>query len=80
MAKVTRLHFEDQGQDFLSWDIDDLGVVTDCAPFQAHVWVGSVLDLPLPEVGERPYFETKHGDYLQLNYRIEKIEEVENGK
>lgn len=77
MAKVTRIHFQDKGQDFLYWDVDFLGVVVDCGPFQAFVWVGTVLDLPLPEVGGRPHFETKDGDYLTLNYAIEKIEEME---
>lgn len=77
MSKVTRIYFEDHGQDFLWWDIDSLGAVVDCGPFQASVWVGSCLDLPIPEVGERPYFETKYGDYLELNYAIEKIEERE---
>ena len=31
---MIRVTFEDQGQDFLEWDIED-GVVVDCRPFQA---------------------------------------------
>ena len=32
--------FEDHGQDFLEWEIDDKGVVTGCRPFQGSIWGG----------------------------------------
>tara|TARA_R110002012_G_C11535094_1_gene600906 strand:+ start:694 stop:939 length:246 start_codon:yes stop_codon:yes gene_type:complete len=76
MDKVTRIHFEDHGQDFLWWDIDAQGKVIDCGPFQASVWVGSRVDLPVEEF-TAPYFLTKGGDFLRLNYPIESIEEKE---
>jgi hypothetical protein len=34
------IHFEDHGQDFLTWQVDNLGFVVDCRPFQASVWCG----------------------------------------
>ena len=34
------LHFEDQGQDFLRWELDDKGKVIGCQPFQSGVWRG----------------------------------------
>ena len=33
--------FEDDGQDFLEWDVDEKGVVVDCRPFQQNVWNGT---------------------------------------
>lgn len=35
-----RITFEDHGQDFLTWQLDDNGVVVDCMPFQASTWCG----------------------------------------
>ena len=37
------VHFVDMGQDFLEWDIDARGVVTDGRPCQAWAWRGCVL-------------------------------------
>jgi hypothetical protein len=77
MANLTRIHFEDHGQDFLWWDVNPKGAVVDCGPFQASVWVGCTVKLPMPKVGKRPSFTTKQGKRLRLNYAIEKIEEKE---
>lgn len=46
------LHFEDNGQDFLRWEVNAEGVVTDAQPFQGDIWRGCVL-LNAPEVGEK---------------------------
>jgi hypothetical protein len=35
--------FEDDGQDFLEWDVDDDGEVVGCRPFQDWVWVGTYI-------------------------------------
>jgi hypothetical protein len=37
------VHFEDHGQDFLRWDVDEKGVVTASYPFQSDLWAGCVL-------------------------------------
>lgn len=40
-STFTTVHFEDHGQDFLEWDIDDAtGAVFGCRPFQHDLWVG----------------------------------------
>lgn len=37
--EIFRIHFEDQGQDFLSWDVDIRTCkVVNSAPFQASIW------------------------------------------
>ncbi len=80
MNKRSRIHFEDQGQDFLWWDINELDEVIDCGPFQASVWVGCQLIIDneggLLE-GDRPFFVNQDGEMMQLNYAIEQIEELE---
>lgn len=41
---MTRtITFEDQGQDFLEWDIDLSNTVIACRPAQAFLWVGCVV-------------------------------------
>lgn len=37
---MKRIHFEDDGQDFLSWLVDDQGYVIESEPFQTWVWAG----------------------------------------
>lgn len=77
-AKTTTIEFEDRGQDFLEWDIDDKGIVVDCRPFQGDVWNGTwVVDFPEVKVGMRvaiitPSFPAR---ITTLNYPIIKIEE-----
>lgn len=34
------IHFEDKGQDFLEWDVDQNGMVVGSRPYQADVWRG----------------------------------------
>jgi len=83
-VKVFRLHFEDNGQDFLYWDvcIHTLKVV-DCQPFQFSVWSGSVIrNLPNLMVGHdnRVMFTPKDdSDVYRLNHLVLKItaEELE---
>lgn len=41
--KVKTIIFVDYGQDYLEWDIDHLGKVIDCRPFQSSFWCGSQL-------------------------------------
>ena len=36
---MRTIFFEDNGQDFLEWDIDDNGVVKACRPLQEELWL-----------------------------------------
>lgn len=61
--------FEDRGQDFLEWDIDEDGVVVDSRPFQAGIWKGKLVSNV--KVGEHPtIMNLRDGEQRQLNYRI----------
>lgn len=69
----TRIYFEDHGQDFLWWDLNEKKEVVDCGPFQASVWVGSKVTSDL-EQGTQIDFISKFDDILKLNYPIQTIE------
>ena len=79
---AQRLHFEDNGQDFLRWLVKDGEVVASSG--QAWVWVGTKLDQPA-QVGKHPRIilkgqppppKDRSHDVTILNHRVEKIEEV----
>lgn len=72
MAKI--LHFKDEGQDFLTWTVQD-GTVVDCSPFQGWVWNGTKI-IGDPVVGKPPKIKTTKGEETTLKYKIVKIEEV----
>jgi hypothetical protein len=43
MMGIRTITFEDHGQDFLKWDIDEKGNVIDCRPFQAWIWCNKIV-------------------------------------
>lgn len=49
---MKTLMFEDDGQDFMEWDIDGTGFVVACRPFQSFVWCG--MRVVSAEVGKYP--------------------------
>ncbi|MNN55817.1 hypothetical protein D3C81_1707110 [compost metagenome] len=70
---MQTIYFEDQGQDFLEWDIDRNGVVVDSRPFQAEVWCGAVvqsLAVGSPPTVRGPRIATTH----TLKYSVERIQ------
>jgi hypothetical protein len=81
---IQHLTFEDKGQDFLWWEVDDqTGRVLGCGPHQASVWASGKcsVDMNTVAVGERPVF---HGPATEpggrfLSYRIAAIRPAETG-
>jgi len=55
---MRTLVFEDNGQDFLEWDIDDKGVVVASRPFQNSVWKGTIVTRI--RKGRHPRIKTRH--------------------
>ena len=78
--KIFRIHFEDHGQDFLTWDVNiETGKVVDCAPFQSSIWCGGTVDnVDNLETGGQVEYTVKYGhESLLINYPIEDIEALE---
>lgn len=64
--------FDDQGQDFLEWDLDRKGHVIACRPSQAWLWVGTRVTTQ-PELGKRVGIKTKTGERMFIKYDITRI-------
>lgn len=68
---MKTITFEDRGQDFTEWVIHN-GIVIDCQPFQARVWVGKEVRVE----GNKAYIRV--GDSaVPINYRVVSIEDTD---
>lgn len=76
---IRTITFEDRGQDFLEWDLDENNVVVVCRPFQGWVWIGNTVVNKVLKVGGKVRFKSKSirstGSLaaLTLNYKIIEI-------
>lgn len=62
----TLIQFEDHGQDFLWWVVDEAGKVIDCGPFQGFVWLGfTVTNLHLVKPGVLVLC-SRHGEFVSV--------------
>lgn len=75
--KLTKtVRFEDHGQDFLEFDIED-GKVIDCRPFQASIWVGCKVVNTTVRKGSFLNILTKSERLrITLKYPIEKVKKL----
>lgn len=71
-----RIQFEDHGQDFLTWQLDNNGVVVDCQPFQASIWCGVKVEVPRSlKVGDIVAFRRDGEPHIKtIRYLIAAIE------
>ena len=78
---VTRIHFEDHGQDFLRWELDVNGKVIGCEPFQASAWRGlKVFQPSLIAVGDLVHFyDSRDKSLCHIRYRVAKVERPKGG-
>lgn len=68
--KPFRIEFEDHGQDFLFWDVDQKGVVIGCEPFQASIWGGKqITNFTSIQVGSHPQIKIDGVD-TPIKYEI----------
>lgn len=64
------IEFEDHGQDFLKWEIDEAAIVIDSKPFQFGIWGGcQVLNKDELEVDGYVELKTPCGK-IQIKYPI----------
>lgn len=70
---VTTIHFEDHGQDFLEWDIDDNGAVVDCRPFQRWHWCGGFVLNTCIQPGDIVAYSKPPHRLMAVRYPIARI-------
>lgn len=68
------IFFEDDGQDFLEWDVTDSGEVCDCRPFQGDVWIGTKVHNEDIKPGDHLDVTTPDGIERQIVHAVEKVE------
>lgn len=72
------IHFEDNGQDFLQFIVED-DIVVEAKPFQTDIWKGAYIPVYNVNVGEPcPIHHPPHINYGYLKHNVEKIETIEN--
>lgn len=71
---MKTVYFEDHGQDFLEWDIED-GVVVGCRPFQDWLWNGTKVNNDKIKLGDKLDITFKDGARRTLNYPVEQIDD-----
>ena len=69
---MVTVYFEDDGQDFLEWDIQD-GKVVDCRPFQGWVWNGTQVTSTDIRKGTILNVVLKEGAVTTLKHKVEKV-------
>jgi hypothetical protein len=71
---VKTIHFEDNGQDYTRWLIDDAGMVVDSQPFQAWIWTGSiVLNHKSLKPGDQLHLQMKDGHEMTIKHLVGKV-------
>jgi len=72
------IEFEDQGQDFTTWEIDENGLIVDCKPFQASVWCGGIVpNHARLRAGSRVWW-AKGDLFLCMNYKCTSFKKAAN--
>ena len=73
---MITVFFEDDGQDFLEWDINDKGEVVDCQPFQGDIWIGTKVHNKDIQPGDYLDITTPDGIDRHLIHAVEKVWEI----
>ena len=75
-GRGLRVHFVDEGQDVLRWDVDAKGRIVDSGPYGMNLFVGGRLLLP-PTPGEQPVFSLPGSrERRTCAWRVESVEVV----
>lgn len=81
------VEFEDHGQDFLKWWLDERGEVLHSDPYQSSVWNGTIVTLASlkkgagqPNIGGYLHYgHDENGAPLMIKYPIKSVTEVHHG-
>lgn len=76
---ITTIIFEDHGQDFIEWDINENGEVINSRPFQSHVWSGgTVLNEELKAGDSVIYLSPRLCRPIEIRYPIASVKSTCN--
>lgn len=70
---TTIIEFEDNGQDFLEWTLDEDQKVIECTPFQFWAWGGSKVLNTKISPGCELEIETTFGEYMVLKHQVKAV-------
>jgi hypothetical protein len=73
---MITVFFEDDGQDFLEWDINDKGEVVDCRPYQGNVWIGVKVVNKDIKPGDRLEVIMPSGIHRTITHAVDKVQEI----
>lgn len=81
IGERIRIHFEDRGQDFLWWDLEDRGDdysyrVTDCGPFQKWFWTKAYVAADSIKIGQPPLVTLDEKTASPLKYAVTRLERI----
>lgn len=74
---ITRITFKDEGQDFLTWDINSDGQIIACKPFQFSIWKQWNVMNKRFTVGRLIHLR-KADATMTVKYPIEKVEKIDD--
>lgn len=75
--KVTCIEFEDKGQDFLYWYVNESGVVIDAQPLHWPVWNGvRITNMPSLKKGSHVSCRTLLADMGEIRYPVRELYDV----
>jgi len=68
---ITKITFEDHGQDFLEWDVDENGEVIHSRPFQNQVWSGGFIWNEQVNTGDKIIYMSPRSDHpIEIKYPV----------
>lgn len=71
---ITIVDFEDLGQHFLQWKINEAGVIIECTPAQSAFWVGRIVANAFELLeGKRVHILRQVGNPIIVKYLITKV-------
>jgi len=73
---MITVFFEDDGQDFLEWDINDKGEVVGCRPLQGDIWIGTKVQNKDIQPGDHLDITTTDGINRHVIHAVEKVQEL----
>ena len=77
---MKTIRFQDNGQDFLTWDLNDAGIVMACRPCQGFIWEGSRVLNPIIKPGDFLRIITKSEKNLTPIHRVESVTRLRGAK